>query len=248
MSNKAKLMSPRSLVIAAVLALTACVVDEADVPDNPEVSFPNWSTDSNQTQNVRVTAPEGWSIDYVEYSVDGGDWQEAPKTGPATYSVTVSDLDVGDNVIALRVESSYLSQSQTDLYYDTIEGVAPVFNCEDPEASMLPSSTLIYDSGSEVRTMMGYFGGPDGGHTVTFVLDFTNDWDEDYERAGSIVSYGHNSVSVEFDLAQAWCDASSGDCRLDYGLTVLVDGEELCSNPSFGEILNYDRSRPGWPP
>jgi hypothetical protein len=154
----------------------------------------------------------------------------------------LTELDIGDNALALRVESSNLGHSQTDLFYDTIEGIVLVFDCDSPEDSVLPSEDMIHDNGSEVRTMLGYFGDPAGGHTVTFMFDFVDRWDDDYENVASIVNYGRYSITAEFDVSEARCDATNGDCRVPYGLTVWVDGVELCSNSHFGDITNYDQS------
>jgi hypothetical protein len=242
MNYERKLSSSWAPCLAAALVLSGCVIEEADVPADPTVSFPNWSTEHTQSQQVRVTAPAGWEIDRVEYSVDGGKWVQAREGDAGVYRVELSNLDIGDSVFALRVESSYLGESQTDLFYDTIEGIAPVFACDTPDESVLPTPDMIQDNGNEVRTMLGYFGDPDGGHTVTFMIEFDDRWGEHYQIVGSIINYGNDSITVEYDVGHASCDASNGDCWVSYGLTVWVDGELLCENGGFGSVINYDRN------
>jgi hypothetical protein len=241
MNYEPKLSSSWAPCLAAALVLTGCVIEEADVPADPTVSFPNWSTEHEQSRQVRVTAPAGWTIDRVEYSVDGGKWVEASERDSGAYGVNLTNLDIGDNVFALRVESSYLGESQTDLFYDTIEDIAAVFACDTPDSSVLPTPDLLRDMGTEVRTMLGYFGDPAGGHTVTFMIDFNNVWNDHYEVVGSIINYGHDSITVEYDVSQAICDLppTEGDCSMSYGLTVWVDGELLCENTGFGTITDY---------
>jgi hypothetical protein len=128
MNRRFKTSSVWALAIGVVFPLAGCVIQEADVPADPEVSFPNWSVDYNQERQVRVTAPAGWTIERVEYSVDGGKWEEATGNNAGSYTVSLNNLDIGDNVLAVRVESSYRGESQIDLFYDTIEGIASVFN------------------------------------------------------------------------------------------------------------------------
>jgi len=239
-------LSRFALSLAVLPLLTACVVQEADAPPDPVVTFPTWTADHDQSQVVQVAAPPGWKIDHVEYSVDGGKWTEATPTGTDNgYTVALTNLDIGPNTVALRVESSYRDQSQTDLFYSTTPDIAPVFDCTTPAASMLPSPTLQHDNGTEVRTMVGYFGDPAGGHDVTFTMDFTDGNGNAFQNVGSIVSYGSNAITVSFNVATAWCNTNPGgpgngvDCDLPYGLTVSVDGVQLCTNPTFGVVHNY---------
>lgn len=240
-------LSGWALSVTGPLTLAACVAAEADVPPNPTVSFPEWASVHQQTQPVRVKPPPGWTIDRVEYAVDGGSWKRAALREDGLYSVTLTNLDIGDNALALRVQSSYLSETQTDIYYDTIANVPPNFICDDPAASMLPTPDLLYDNRTEVRTLLGYFGDPSGGHTVTFVIDFVDEEGNAFEVGGSIINYGRSSITAEFAVDQAWCYTGGPgpgggerfDCDVDYGLSVWVDGVSLCSSNRFGTITNY---------
>ena len=247
MNLRIQFLSPWALSVTAAFGLTACMAVEADVPANPTVSFPAWSTAYDQTQNVQVTAAPGWSIDLVEYSVDGLHWMQATPAGSDGYSVVLTNLDIGDSEIAVRVTSSYRGQSQTTLYYSPISGVAPVFDCSNPATSMLPTPTLIRDVGTEIRTLVGYFGDPAGGHTVTFIIGYTNQLNTNpYQNVGSIVSYGRTSITAAFDVSLARCDTRPTpnppqDCDVPYSLTVLVDGAQLCKNDAFDHVHNYAR-------
>jgi hypothetical protein len=62
----------------------------------------------------------------------------------------------------------------------------------------------------------------------------------------SIQNYGRDAITAQFKVDQATCDTTPGgmgtpgvDCDVPYGLTVYVDGVQLCTNPTFGVITNY---------
>ena len=241
----AKSLSRWSLVLGAMLLANSCVLTEADGADDPVVTFPAWTAASSQSQAVVVVPPEGWTIDRVEYAVDDGEWRQAIPAENDQYVVELVDLDIGRSELALRVESSYRGHSQVDLYYSTIPEVAPSFNCDSPE-SMKPDATLIQQQGTERRTLLGYFGDPDGGHTATFSISFRNLEGEDHTSVGTIINRGFNSMMVEFDVSEGYCsnwpngrNEPPVDCNTSYGLSLNVDGVEVCSSSAFGNILDY---------
>jgi hypothetical protein len=246
MTKRLALFSRWALTLAAVLAPTACVATEADVPADPTVAFPAWTAAHNQTQTVRVAAPPGWKIDRVEYSVNDGPWLVAAPAGADAYTVALTNLGIGTDTLALRVTSSYRAETQVSLFYSTMT-IDPVFDCATPATSMLPTPTLIRSVGTEVRTLVGYFGDPARGHSVAFALDFTNvPANNPFHIEGSVTNYGRDAVTAQFNVSQASCPTNPGgignppqDCNVTYALTAYVDGKVICTNPNFGVVTNY---------
>jgi hypothetical protein len=246
MITKMPLLSRWALPLVTVFALASCTATEADVPSEPVVVFPAWAVTHDQTQSVKVTAAAGWTVDRVEYSTDGINWAQAkPGTGD-NYSVVLTNLDIGTTELTLRVTSSYRGQSEVNYYYSEIQNVAAVFGCATA-ASMLPSSTLYRANGTETRTMLGYFGDPSKGHTVTFDISFTDVNGNVFDTVGAIVNYGRDSITATFDVARATCDTGGNppntnpphDCDVPYTLAVWVDGAVLCPATAFGQIHSY---------
>ena len=217
-----------------------CVPPDAGVP-KPTVTFPAWSTDHDQTQTVQVVPGPGWAIDLVEYSVNDGEWRQASSSTGNGYQVALTNLDIGDSAIAVRVTSSYRGVSEVNLYYSTITGVKPVFDCA--AASMLPSATMIFQEGTDVRTLTGYFGDPQRGHSVVATINFTDEPGSSYQIQGTINSYARTEITASFDVTNARCtrpnspgNICTGPCSVNYGLTVSVDGTQLCQNTGFGNV------------
>jgi hypothetical protein len=225
-----------------------CVPPDASVP-TPTVTFPSWSTDHDQTQTVQVVPGPGWAVDLVEYSVGTGEWQKASSTGGG-YQVILTDLDISDNAIAVRVTSSYRGVTEVNLYYSTITGVKPVFDCV--AASMLPEATLVENNGTETRTLVGYFGDA-AKHTVTATVGYQDMAGNQYRSVGTISNYGRNSITASFNVSHANCDTGGPppvnnpfhDCDVPYTLSVSVDGgADLCGTGTFAQIHYYWTNRP----
>jgi hypothetical protein len=109
----------------------------------------------------------------------------------------------------------------------------PMFDCTDA-AAMLPTNTLVGQNGFETRTLLGYFGDPANGHTVTAVIDYdgTDGWH--YQEVGNVIVYGRETLTVEFSVNHAEC--ANAPCDVPYGLTVYVDEAQVCTNASYGVI------------
>lgn len=254
MNANFQLLSRWALALPMLVALSACVATDADTVSDPVVTFPTWSAEHSQEGKVLVTAPTGWTVSRVEYSVDGTTWLQAkPAAAPATttgstttagteYAVALNNLDIGDNTVTLRVTSTYRDQTQVSLFYSTVSGVAAVFECNKPAESMLPEPRLLQNNGTESRTLKGYFGDP-ALHTVTFTIGFTSLAGNPYQSVGSISNYGREAITAAFSVSRATCDHGPfnalHDCDVPYSLTVLVDGNDLCANATFGLIHNY---------
>lgn len=255
MNRNFQLLSRWALALPLLVALPGCVATEADTVSDPVVSPISWSTEHNQTQIVNVAAAPGWTVSRVEYSVDGINWFQAKPVGaPAAttgsttattgteYTVVLSNLDIGDNTVTLRVTSTYRDQTQVSLFYSTVGGVAAVFDCNTPAESMLPEPRLVEQNGTESRTLKGYFGDP-ARHTITFTIGYTSQANNPYQSVGAISSYGREAITAAFSVGHASCDHGQinalHDCDVPYSLTVLVDGNNLCANATFGLIHNY---------
>jgi hypothetical protein len=131
---------------------------------------------------------------------------------------------------------------------DADDRMVPTFDCANrDDDSMLPSTTLIRNMGTETRTMTGEFGDPDYGHSVTFTLTFQDMNGNQYQSVGSITDYRRTAITAEFDVGDATCETGRGpneephDCDVPYRLDVMVDGERLCSANNFGNIHTYWR-------
>lgn len=252
MSSRLNRLSRWAMSLLLASSVFACVAIEADVPTEPTVTFPAWSADHNQTASVKVKPAEGWTIASVEYSIDGVKWSKAEGPAPAAagaavpadgtpYTVTLDNLDIGDSELTLKVTSSYRGQTEVDYFYSEISGVQPVFDCA--AASIAPSADMVRNVDTEQRTLMGYFGQPEGGHTVTASISFVSINQNAYENVGRIVSQGSDSLTVSFDVREATCDTGNGpnnwhDCDTPYTLTLWVDGAEICSQ-QVGNIHTY---------
>jgi hypothetical protein len=130
---------------------------------------------------------------------------------------------------------------------DADESVTPSFDCTNAKGdSMLPSTTLIRNLGTETRTLTGQFGDPEHGHSITFTLSYMDVNGDKFQSVGAVTDFGRTSVTAQFDVGSATCDTGTmnnrHDCDVAYQLDVTVDGDPLCSNASFGNIHTYWRS------
>lgn len=258
MSHNTSIFSRWALALPIVVALSGCTATEADTVSDPTVTFPpSYSADPNQQPDVTVTPAPGWTISRVDYTTDGVNWQQATASTATAgaYSLNLTNLDIGPNLLTVRVTSTYRNQTQVSEFSSAIDSVKATFDCGTPGAatqpSMLPNTTLLQSDGTEERTMIGYFGDPTL-HTVTFVINFTETWptNNPYTEVASITKYGRDSITAAFPVSHATCDTCAGggvgcanphDCNVQYGLTVYVDGSstQLCANTNYGVVNNY---------
>ena len=82
--------------------------------------------------------------------------------------------------------------------------------------------------------MLGYFGDPDGGHTVTFIIEFIDDNGDQFINPASVLTKGRSSMDVEYNVDRFRCGNSP--CSENYDLSLVVDGVGVCSQNSFGTI------------
>ncbi len=204
-------------------------------PAAPSVSFPAWTTAHTQQGTVSVSLDAEWTVDAVAFSRDGGEFLPATALGGGDFAVDLVDLDIGDNALTVRVTTSNRGTVQVHEFHDVVADIAPVFACNTPSAAMLPDTELLERNRFERRTMVGYFGDPDGGHTFAFVLSFEDDGIP-MQTVGTVLSAARTSLLVEHDIDRA--DCGDAPCTQSYGLRLLVDDEPvaLCSNGSFGLI------------
>ncbi len=207
-------------------------------PAAPTLAFPSWTTAFTQTGTVTVTLDANWTVDEVAFSVDGGGFAPAADLGAGAYDVALTELDIGDSDLVVRVSSSNRGYSQVHEFQDTIAGVVPVWDCNNPNAAMQPDTELLEQLKVENRTMVGYFGDPDGGHTFTFLIEY-DDQGDPFQTVGAVVSPGRTSMMVGLDIDRA--DCGNNPCTQNYALSLYVDGNPtpVCSNNSFGVIRRY---------
>lgn len=207
--------------------------------DAPLLTFPTWAQTYLPLQGLRVSGDVTVSIDpaydlvAVEFSVDGGPWSPATAAGN-NWNVTFMNPDLGASDVAVRVTEVADGHEKTVVFHSVLT-VAPVFICATPSQVMLPTTTLVQDNVVELRTMSGYFGRPDGGHNVTFVVRATAGGDS-HTIVGKTIERGPALMSVEFRVAPV--DCGFGGCSVSYSLEAVVDGAQVCFNPTFGQITN----------
>jgi hypothetical protein len=201
----------------------------------PTLAFPSWTTAHEQSGTLSVSAPAEWSIEEVALSVDDGEFLPLEDMGEGVFLANLKDLDIGDSTLTARVITNNGGHTQEHLFHDTVEGVVAVFDCS-AMSSMQPTTQLIGNNNYEIRTMRGYFGDPDGGHTITFMVGFVNDNGDAYENPARIMTYGRNSMDVELDVNRFRCN---DPCQDDYDLSLYVDGQLFCEQTNYSTIVEY---------
>ncbi|NOY25405.1 MAG: hypothetical protein GXP62_05985 [Oligoflexia bacterium] len=209
-------------------------------PPDASVSMPTWSSSytagvgTTVSGNVSVSSHASWPVSSVDYSTDGGaTWTAASDLGSGQYGVSVVDPDINDTTILFDVETSNDGHPHTSLASDSFS-VDPQFDCTSPSASMLPDNNMIQNNKTEARTMVGYWGDPAAGHTVTFVMTADVDGDT-YINSAETTHLGVLDVQAIFNVEKIKCESDT--CR--YDLDVYVDGGLLCSKSNFGEVVKY---------
>jgi hypothetical protein len=198
------------------------------------------------TGNVTITADAAYHIDSVNFAVDNGPSIAAiPDTGmPGKNTLPLTNPDVGTRIVGVTVVTSNDRHTLTTTFFDTGLQVLPVFDCNNPGNSMLPTTDLISNDTTDSRVMLGYFGTP-GNHSVSFVVsgynfnfNFNNNMRYNVEVVGRITAASPSSINVEFNSAPLRaCD--NGGCNEPYGLQAFFDGTSLCNNTGFGQAVRY---------
>ena len=214
----------------------------AVTPPAPTIEFGAWDQDYQPTvgltlsADVTVTPPKLYSVEQVLYSINGGlSWQQAASSGADNWAVEIDQPDIGDQELSVLVTTANRGH-QIDTQADTSIAVPAIFDCTTPGASMLPSPDMLQDNRTEVRSLLGYFGQPEGGHSVMAVISFTDDDGDPFETAARLLDYSPIALQVEFDVDRARC---GGNCTLNYGLQLWVDGVLQCAENAFGQIREY---------
>ncbi len=207
----------------------------------PAVTLPTWSTALDPgvqmlaTGQMEVIPADPWTTAAVRVSDDGGlTWVAADPAGGDLWDVTLVDPDIGPTPLLFDVDLVHNGVVATTRWEGEIV-VQPVFDCTSPQ-SMQPTTELIEDHKTEVRTLVGYFGDPDGGHTVSFTLDVSVPGDGLYQVVGATQNYGRFAIDTEFVTERLRC---GGACTIDYDLTVTVDGQFLCAETNYGVIREF---------
>lgn len=212
----------------------------------PAIVLPTWvktytaHVGMEVTGNVAVTAAAPYTVAAVEVSLDGGPWQPAAAAAGGGWDATMLDPDLGDSDVAVRVTTTVDGHAAQIVVHDVLH-VDPVFTCD--ATSMLPETRLIRNVGTEVRTMVGYFGRPDGGHGVTFLISASSPNLPGNPRltvASQTSTYSTTSMVVSYGLGAFSCDTGGASCDMPYDLAVSVDGVTLPACPSFGVIRRYN--------
>ena len=207
--------------------------------DAATVKFPSWSTNHDQSQTVEVMPAAGWSATQLEYSVNGGTWMDADPGDSGKFMVDLVRLDIGNNEFAVRAHTQDAGHERVDSFVDTIENIAPVFDCDTPASSMLPSTDLHRTLQEDARTMVGYFGDPQRDHDIHFVIDYRNDPANQDISASAVISHrSWESVTAVFNTRAANCNIpfNNNNCSQNYGLSLYVDGQLICQNTNFGTV------------
>lgn len=204
----------------------------------PLTMFPAWQTtydvgvDLIASGNFTVTPPAGYTTERVQWTVEDRPWTDASNRGDGTWAIAIVDPDIGDTRVAVEVTTATAGHEQTHTFYGTLH-VNPVFDCDT--RSMLPDADMIQNIGTEQRLMQGYFGQPDGGHSVQFVIDARPQGDN-YTIVGNNTRYTPIGIETQFNVNRLSCGDS---CDTSYGLTVTVDGDEICRDSDFASVRDY---------
>lgn len=216
------------------LALTVPVLD-------PTVTFPTFANDYTPRVGMitsgalHVTAPDGYSVDAVSWSVDGGPWSTAELLDTGDWDVAIVDPDIGDSRLDVMVTTTTGSYSHDTTFTSSFH-VDPIFDCEP--TSMLPDNDMIQNVGIEERALIGYFGRPEGGHFVQFTVEGQSNGDN-YVVVGRNLRVDPAAIETEFNISRIACNNNDNNCGTPYTLTAYVDGSQICNRSNFGQINRY---------
>lgn len=212
----------------------------------PTITIPTWSktytahVGMNVTGRIDVTAPAAYTVVAVDVSLDGGAWEPAAPAAAGAWDATMIDPDLGDSDVAIRVTTAVEGHRAQTVVHDVLH-VDPIFECA--ATSMLPDTRLVRNVGTEVRTLVGYFGRPSGGHGVTFYLSANSPNLPGNPRitiASQTNTYGTTAMVVAFGVGAFSCDTGAGSCDMPYDLQASIDGVALPTCASFGVIRRFN--------
>lgn len=208
----------------------------------PAITVPAWQQTYVESESLTLSgeleiAPaDGYTIDDVAFKVDDAEWLAATAVSDGVYQVEIVNPDIWDSDVDLRVVTSTDGHVQETHAFTTIT-VDPIFDCAD-HAAMLPENGMVRQVGTENRVMLGYFGHP--GHAVAFEIAATGVENiGDLAVTSSMLTNGRFAVTEQFLVDDFRCGGDT-TCQLDYGLTALVDGVEICSEVDFGQITDFN--------
>ena len=216
------------------------------VPPAPQLALPNWqfaidpSVAARLTGDVSVSPPAGWTVAGVATSTDSGlTWVSASNAGGGSWSVTLNNPDIGQHTLLTRVDLMNRGVHQLHTSASTYT-VAPQFNCNGGNNAMSPTTRLIQNNRNETRTMLGYFGDPNGGHTVTFTLSGVDQNGVNVTTVGAVTRYGTFGIDADYNVDRFRCNQwNNNPCTLQYDLDVAVDGVQLCNKQPFGVVERF---------
>lgn len=224
----------------AMLAQSTVVVVE---PPDPAVTLPSWTTaftpgvEMRASGSLDVSPPAPWAVAGVRASTDGGmTWWELTPGAGTTWDVAVINPDVVSQPVRFAVDTVHHGVVHTTIWDDDL-AVDPVFDCNDPGA-MSPTTEMIANHNTEVRSMLGYFGDPDGPHAFTFTIDVSVPGDGPYTINSVIRQRGRFSIDAEYNVDQLDNCGFDG-CTIDYDLTASMDGNVWCAETNYGVIRDY---------
>ncbi len=214
-------------------------------PNAPIFSFPgHWASAFSPSEGMKVsgnatlTMDATYKLKEILLSVDNGEYLPQTFTdnndGTFTVALKTQNPDIGTSLVTVKVVLNVNGREKT-YFFNNSFSVDPVFNCNDPN-SMSPTNDMIQDNKLEVRTLKGYFGKPDGGHSLTFVIKGISGGDT-YTVEGKNIKYGFQGIETEFNVDKFRC--GPGTCNVPYKLYFYVDGVKVCEKDNFGNIVNY---------
>lgn len=211
----------------------------------PAITLPAWTTTYTPhvgmavTGSITVAAAPAYDVTRVDVSVDGGPWLPAT-AGAAGWDAAFADPDLGDSDVAVRATTAVDGHTAETIARGVLH-VDPVFACAAP--SMLPDTRLVRNVGTEVRTMVGYFGHPDAGHTVSFLVTASSPNTPGNPRltiGSQTNAYGTTAIVAAFGIGAFSCDTGQASCDMPYDLTPVIDGVALPVCAGFGVIRRYN--------
>jgi len=236
---------PNEIVVAVTYqgeTLTERFVVDAAM-DPPTITGPVWGAPAYTAHQgldvggtITVAADAAYAVADVAVSVDGEPWIPATSAGGATWTVTIPDPDIGDSDVAIRVTTAVDGHTAETTAHATLT-VAPIFDCA-AAGSMLPTTDLLRNNGTENRIMAGYFGHPDGGHDVSFALTSAQTQFGTVTVLSSTTGYGLTEIHASWIVSSLRCDTGGGSCTIPYSLVAYVDGVQLCAQGDFGNITS----------
>ncbi|MBU1244533.1 hypothetical protein KKD52_06450 [Myxococcota bacterium] len=208
----------------------------------PLAVFDAWTTDFDPdtgvlaTGGLTVTVDAAYTIESVRYAVDKGAWFDASSVDGVHFPIAITNPDIGEVLVDTEVVARLNGELITARFSDSF-AVAPEFDCNNPAQAMIPENDLVSNMTEEHRVMKGYFGDPQGGHVLSFVVTANVQGDGIYQSVGEVQSYGPTAVGVKYYVSPLRCE--NNPCNTAYRLDFFLDGILQCSRDNFGVIYRY---------